>query len=57
MIDLDNFKYINSSYGQEIRDLFIKSVSEILTNILPSSTIIGRIGGDKFAVVVYDIET
>lgn len=56
LIDLDNFKYINGFYSSDIGDLFIKSVADMLVNIVSSNAVIGRIGGDEFAIVVYDID-
>lgn len=56
LLDLDNFKYINGFYGSDVGDLFIKSISDILVTTFGSNSIVGRIGGDEFAVAVYDID-
>lgn len=54
-IDLDNFKIINTSYGHEIGDLFLKNVADTLNNISGSNWIVARTGGDEFTVVIYGI--
>lgn len=54
-IDLDNFKIINTSYGHEIGDLFLKNVANRLNKISGLNWIIARTGGDEFMVIIYDI--
>jgi len=53
MIDLDNFKNVNDTYGHSVGDLVIKSVARILKQRLRSTDIIGRMGGEEFAAVLY----
>ena len=50
MIDLDNLKYINDTYGHDYGDDYIRLMGNTLTNTLPESTIISRISGDEFMV-------
>ena len=51
MIDLDNFKSINDTYGHHIGDKVIKLLAnEIRKFILPDS-IFGRLGGEEFAIL------
>lgn len=54
MIDLDNFKFINDTYGHASGDLVLKEVSMILEGELRNSDIIARIGGDEFAAILID---
>lgn len=56
VLDLDNFKYINGFYGQDIGDIFLKEISNIIVKSTPDTSIHGRIGGDEFAVAVYGID-
>lgn len=56
MIDLDNFKTINDSYGHAVGDMVIKNVSNIILKSIRKADIASRIGGDEFAVVLTDIE-
>lgn len=51
MIDIDNFKAINDTYGHSTGDKVIKRVAELISEILPDDAIFGRIGGEEFAVV------
>lgn len=51
MIDIDDFKNINDTYGHNIGDLVIVTLSKILTNILRTTDIISRFGGEEFCVL------
>jgi two-component system, cell cycle response regulator len=50
--DLDGLKAINDTYGHELGDHAIKDAADILKDTFRESDIIGRIGGDEFAIVV-----
>ncbi|MDR2897711.1 MAG: diguanylate cyclase [Spirochaetaceae bacterium] len=50
LIDCDNFKRINDSFGHMYGDSVIVDISKKLTRIFRSSDIIGRVGGDEFMV-------
>lgn len=49
--DIDNLKTINDIYGHKEGDKAIKAVSKILFNSFRNEDVIGRIGGDEFAVL------
>lgn len=55
MIDLDNFKQVNDSYGHVEGDKVLISMSKALTAVLRVGDIIGRIGGDEFMVCLKNI--
>ena len=55
MIDLDDFKKINDTYGHIVGDEVIQSIGEKLNILFRKSDIIGRFGGDEFLVLVKDI--
>jgi diguanylate cyclase (GGDEF)-like protein len=52
MIDLDDFKKVNDVYGHTAGDRVIKSLASMLSKRLRSSDVIGRYGGEEFAVVL-----
>ncbi|MCX6062480.1 MAG: EAL domain-containing protein [Campylobacterales bacterium] len=52
MIDLDNFKYINDTYGHASGDLVLKEVTQIFKSNLRNADILARLGGDEFAVIL-----
>jgi len=52
MIDLDNFKYINDTYGHASGDLVLKEVTQIFGSNLRNADILARLGGDEFAVLL-----
>jgi diguanylate cyclase (GGDEF)-like protein len=54
-LDVDNFKLINDSLGHKVGDEVLKAMTSKLVGILREEDIIGRIGGDEFAVVLMDI--
>ncbi|HKT85199.1 MAG TPA: EAL domain-containing protein [Novosphingobium sp.] len=52
MIDLDNFKQINDYNGHRAGDLLLQECALRITAGLPKDALIGRIGGDEFAVAL-----
>ena len=56
MIDLDNFKDVNDTYGHLTGDKVLKSLSRILQERLRRTDIIGRYGGEEFAVILLNTE-
>lgn len=52
MIDLDNFKYVNDTYGHAAGDLVLKEVTDIFGSNLRNADILARLGGDEFAVIL-----
>lgn len=52
MIDIDDFKSINDSYGHVNGDKVIYEIAQILKSNFDENEIIGRMGGDEFVVFV-----
>jgi len=53
-IDLDNFKYVNDSFGHKEGDKVLQQVAEILQNTFRNYDIIVRYGGDEFVIFIED---
>ncbi|MBF0529643.1 MAG: diguanylate cyclase [Deltaproteobacteria bacterium] len=51
MLDIDNFKTVNDSYGHATGDRVLKSLAHMLVNRLRVSDIVGRYGGEEFSVI------
>ena len=52
MLDLDNFKEINDTYGHLVGDRVLKEVGNILRNYLRAKDVAARVGGEEFAVIL-----
>jgi diguanylate cyclase (GGDEF)-like protein len=52
MLDLDHFKVINDTFGHHAGDRVLKQFGMFLTKHLRKSDIIGRLGGEEFAVIL-----
>ena len=52
MVDIDHFKSVNDTYGHPAGDRVIKSLSRLLKKRLRKTDIIGRYGGEEFAVIL-----
>ncbi len=52
MLDIDNFKKINDTYGHLVGDQVLKEVGEILRNYIRSNTNSYRYGGEEFVIIL-----
>jgi diguanylate cyclase (GGDEF)-like protein len=52
MLDLDNFKKINDSYGHAAGDSVLVHISSRLRRFLRGKDLIGRIGGEEFCILL-----
>nr|WP_305146638.1 GGDEF and EAL domain-containing protein [Anaerovorax odorimutans] len=57
MMDLDNLKYTNDTYGHDCGDKYIKSAADCFVSAVPSETIISRISGDEFYLFFYGYDS
>jgi diguanylate cyclase (GGDEF)-like protein len=52
MVDLDNFKRINDTHGHKSGDNVLKSFSAVCRLAFREIDIVGRIGGEEFAILL-----
>ena len=52
MLDIDNFKLFNDTYGHALGDEALRLVARVLRNLNEDSGIPGRYGGDEFLVIL-----
>ena len=55
IIDLDNFKKINDTYGHPIGDIILKEIGQILRDNL-GEYLVGRLGGDEFVILIENVQ-
>lgn len=58
MIDLDNFKNINDTFGHQFGDQILQFVSASIKSVVGEDDLVGRLGGDEFVAFIkcYDDE-
>ncbi|MDD6194747.1 MAG: EAL domain-containing protein [Lachnospiraceae bacterium] len=56
IIDLDNFKYINDTYGHLQGDWYLKTASRIIKEAVVNTGGVYRFGGDEFVVLLVDVQ-
>ncbi len=55
LIDIDNFKFVNNTFGHEIGDELLQLIAKRLDALLSEECLLGRISGDEFVVIAKDI--
>lgn len=55
MIDIDNFKTINDTYGHNVGDKALVVFTQAVQKHLNDTVIFGRLGGEEFAIVAFDM--
>ncbi|MCG7376626.1 diguanylate cyclase [Paenibacillus sp. ACRSA] len=54
LIDIDDFKAINDTYGHRAGDVILEKVSLIIQENITSSDIAARYGGEEFAILMFE---
>jgi diguanylate cyclase (GGDEF)-like protein len=52
LLDVDNFKEVNDSYGHLAGDFVLKSMAHLIEKNLRTIDIVGRYGGEEFIVIL-----
>lgn len=52
MLDIDNFKQINDTYGHDFGDKVLVEIGKILKTFLRAKDIPGRLGGEEFGIIL-----
>lgn len=56
MIDADGLKGINDTYGHKKGDIYLKEIGSIIKNFGSRNSVAARLGGDEYALFLYDYE-
>lgn len=56
LIDLDHFKSINDRFGHAIGDRVLQVFAESASANIKTTDLIGRVGGEEFAAVLYNVD-
>ena len=55
-LDVDKFKEINDTYGHTAGDLCLETLTDRVRSILPDSSVLGRLAGDEFGVILDNLD-
>ena len=56
-LDIDNFKYVNDSFGHHIGDKLLLILAKLLKKRLREADTLARLGGDEFAIILPFIDS
>ncbi len=52
LLDIDNFKEINDSFGHQVGDILLRQIGPRLRERLEVANMVARLGGDEFAILL-----
>lgn len=56
MIDADNLKMINDTYGHDTGDVYLQEIAGLLASLETKGCVAARMGGDEFVLFLYQYE-
>ncbi|MDZ7823189.1 MAG: GGDEF domain-containing protein [Ahrensia sp.] len=56
VLDLDHFKYVNDTYGHDVGDEVLRSVTKSLLDYTRYHDVVARIGGEEFAILAPNLD-
>lgn len=54
-LDIDEFKYVNDSFGHNVGDQFLKAIAQRIKSVIREVDFAARLGGDEFCIIVDNI--
>jgi len=55
LADVDHFKQVNDQYGHQVGDQVLRSTARVISDQMGDGTVVGRIGGEEFAICMPDL--
>lgn len=55
-MDLNDFKWVNDTYGHDEGDRLLKAATDVMNTVLGREAFLARIGGDEFVAVLIDMK-
>lgn len=55
-MDLNDFKWVNDTYGHDEGDKLLKAATDVMNSVLGREAFLARIGGDEFVAVLIDVK-
>jgi len=52
MLDVDNFKEVNDTWGHEAGDRILCEISAVLRSVVRQGDFVGRFGGEEFVIIL-----
>ncbi|MBI3606828.1 MAG: sensor domain-containing diguanylate cyclase [Nitrospirae bacterium] len=57
MLDIDNFKHVNDTFGHREGDNLLKQVSETILGTIRKADVVARYGGDEFGIILPETDS